>query len=53
MIQFIEIHRCDHGVAPICRGLPIAPDTFYGHLAKRAEPSRLSERAKRDEELKP
>lgn len=53
MIQFIEDHRGDHGGEPICRVLPIAPATFYDHLAKRADPSRLSDRAKRDEELKP
>ena len=48
-----EDHRGDHGVEPICRVLPIAPATFYDHLAKRANPLRLSDRAKRDEELKP
>ncbi|WP_132249026.1 IS3 family transposase [Primorskyibacter sedentarius] len=53
MIRFIEDHRGDHGVEPICRVLPIAPAMFYDHLAKRADPSRLSDRAKRDEELKP
>ncbi|MEM8637068.1 MAG: IS3 family transposase [Pseudomonadota bacterium] len=53
MIQFIEDHRGDHGVEPICRVLPIAPATFYDQLAKRADPSRLSDRARRDEELKP
>ncbi|RJE78470.1 IS3 family transposase [Paracoccus sp. JM45] len=53
MIRFIEDHRADHGVELICRVLPIAPATFYDHLAKRADPSRLSDRAKRDEELKP
>ena len=53
MIQFIEAHRGDHGVEPICRVLPIAPATFYDHLAKRADPSRLSDRAKRDEKLRP
>jgi len=53
MIRFIEDHRADHGVEPICRVLPIAPATFYDHLADRADPSRLSDRAKRDAELKP
>lgn len=53
MITFIEDHREDHGVEPICRVLPIAPATFYDHLAKRADPSLLSDRAKRDAELKP
>lgn len=53
MIAFIEDHRADYGVEPICRVLPIAPGTFYDHLAKRADPSRLSDRAQRDAELKP
>ena len=42
-----------HGVEPICAVLPIAPSTYYEHLAKRADPSRLSERARRDEALRP
>ena len=33
--------------------LPIAPSTYYDHLAKRAEPSRRSERARRDDALRP
>ena len=53
MIRFIDDHRADHGVEPICRVLPIAPATFYDNKAKRADPSRLSDRAKRDEQLKP
>ena len=52
MIQFIEDHCRDHGIEPICRVLPIAPATFYDHLAKRAAPHAFSDRAKRDEELK-
>ena len=51
MIAFIEEHRTEIGVEPICRELPIAPSTFYDHLAKRADPERLSDRAKRDAEL--
>ncbi|GHH06155.1 transposase [Pseudodonghicola xiamenensis] len=42
-----------HGVEPICRVLPIAPSTYYDHLAKRADPARLSDRARRDEVLRP
>jgi len=53
MIRFIEDHRSDHEVEPIFRVLPIAPATFYEHPAKRADPSRLSDRPKRDKELKP
>ena len=53
MIAFIEENRAEIGVEPICRELPIAPSTFYDNLAKRADPERLSDRAKRDAELRP
>jgi transposase InsO family protein len=53
MIQFIQDHRAYFGVEPICRVLPIAPTTFYDNMAKQADPSRLSDRAKRDIKLKP
>jgi putative transposase len=53
MIAFIDDHRDKHGIEPICEVLPIAPATFYEHLAKRADPSRLSDRARRDAQLRP
>jgi len=53
MIAFIDDHRDAHGVEPICKVLPIAPSTYHDHAAKRREPERLSDRAKRDEALKP
>jgi putative transposase len=53
MIAFIDDHREAHGVEPICRVLPIAPSTYHDHVAKRADPEKLSGRAKRDLELKP
>ena len=53
MIAFIDDHRGELGVEPICRVLPIAPSTYYDHQAKRADPERLSDRAKRDAELRP
>lgn len=52
MITFIDDHRAEFGVEPICRVLPIAPSTYYDHLAKRREPWLLSERARRDIALK-
>ncbi|MEP3301147.1 MAG: IS3 family transposase, partial [Roseibium sp.] len=52
MIAFIEENR-DIGVEPICKHLPIAPSTFYNHMAKRANPDLLSDRAKRDKALRP
>ena len=53
MVGFIDAHRDAHGVEPICNMLPIAPSTYYDHLAKRADPSRLSDRARQDEALRP
>lgn len=52
MIAFIDAHRDAYGVEPICRVLPIAPSTWHEHAARRADPSRLPARAKRDEALK-
>ena len=53
MIAFIDDHREEYGVEPICKVLPIAPSTYHFHAAQRADPSRLSARAKRDLLLKP
>jgi len=53
MIAFIDDHRGAYGVEPICKVLPIAPSTYHDHAAKRANPEKLSARAKRDTALKP
>ncbi|GAB5378333.1 MAG: IS3 family transposase [Acuticoccus sp.] len=54
MIAFIDDHRGAYGVEPICKVLPIvAPSTYHAHVARRLDPSKLSARAKRDQELKP
>ena len=53
MVSLIDMHRGEHGIEPICTVLPIAPSTYYEHLAKRADPARLSDRARRDEALRP
>lgn len=52
MIAFIDDHRGDYGVEPICRLLPIAPSTYHEHVARRVDPSRRSARARQDEVLK-
>ena len=41
-MSFIDEHREEHGVEPICRKLPIAPSTYYEQKAREADPSRLS-----------
>lgn len=53
MIAFIDDYRRELGVEPICKHLPIAPSTYYDHRARRADPERLSDRAKRDAKLRP
>lgn len=51
MISFINENKALHGVESICRHLPIAPSTYYEHEARRVDPARRPERAKRDEML--
>jgi len=52
MITFIDDHREDYGVEPICKVLPIAPSIYYEHKARQADPSRLPQRAVRDADLR-
>jgi putative transposase len=51
MKAFIDDHRDDYGVEPICKVLPIAPSTYYLHAARRAKPELRSARVQRDEVL--
>ena len=52
MIAFIDDHRQAYGVEPICKVMPIAPSTYHAHVARRADPSRLPDRLRRDADLK-
>ena len=52
MVSFIDEHREEHGVEPICRKLPIAPSTYYEQKAREADPSRLSARSVREVEFR-
>jgi transposase InsO family protein len=49
MVTFIDAHRAEYGVEPICAVLPIAPSTYYWHKAQVADPARRSARARRDD----
>lgn len=51
--MFIDEHRDQYGIEPICRVLPIAPSAYRAHAAGRADPAKLSDRARRDAELRP
>ena len=52
MVRFIEQHREQYGVEPICRVLPIAPSTYFRRKSHEADPTRRSARAQRDDELR-
>ena len=51
MMSFVDVHREEYGVEPICAELPIAPSTYYEQKAREVNPDRLPARAKRDAEL--
>ena len=53
MVAFIDQHRGEYGVEPICAQLPIAPSTYYEHKRRTAKPERLPPRVRRDAELSP
>jgi len=51
MVSFIDEHRTQYGVEPICKQLPIAPSVYYEAKARQAEPSLLPARNRRDAQL--
>jgi len=53
MIAFIDDHRDAYGAEPICRVLPIAPSTYYDHIAKRHHPETAAPHVQRDAILRP
>jgi transposase InsO family protein len=52
MVDFIDEHRSEYGVEPICEVLPIAPSTYHEHARRRREPERRPYRARRDDKLR-
>ena len=48
MVAFIDDHRAEYGVEPICRVLPIAPSTYRRHKAIETDPTLASARTQRD-----
>ena len=51
-MSFIDAHREDLGIEPICRELAVAPSSYHEHARRQADPSRRSARARRDDEIK-
>ena len=52
MNAYIDRHRDDYGVEPICRVLQMAPSCYWRHAARQRNPQLRSARAQRDEALK-
>jgi len=52
MVAFIDAHRAEYGVEPICRVVPIAPSTYFKRKAEERDPSRRSTRAQQDATLR-
>jgi putative transposase len=48
MVSFIEDHRDNFGVGPICRVLRVAPSSYYTRVAIVRKPELASDRAKSD-----
>lgn len=53
MVDFIDRHRDQYGVEPICAQLPIAPSQYYEAKARQIDPERRPPRLRRAEALLP
>ncbi len=51
MMSFIDGHREELGIEPICRELAIAPSSYHEHAARLAGPGKRSACARRDDEI--
>ena len=51
VMAFIDAHRVELGIEPICRELAIAPSSYHEYAARLADPGRRSARARRDDEI--
>ena len=51
-MAFIDAHREELGIEPICRELAVAPSSYHEHAARLADPGRRPARARRDDEMR-
>ena len=51
MKAFIDNHRDEYGVEPLCAVLPIGPSTYYQCKAPEGDASRCAPRERRDRQL--
>ena len=52
MVAFIDAHREEYGVEPICAVLPIAPSVYHEHKLRERSPEKRPARARRDAVLR-
>ena len=52
VMSFIDAHREELGIEPICRELAIAPSSYHEHAVRLADPDRRPARALRDDEIR-
>ncbi len=51
MVLFIDQHKAQYGVEPICRQIQIASSNYYEQKSRERDPDRLPERLKQDKLL--
>ena len=52
MVRFLDDHRDQYGIEPMCAVLPIAPSTYYHQHRLARDSTRRAARAQRDEGLR-
>lgn len=52
-MSFIDAHRAEYGVEPICQELQTAPSWYYEQKARETDPSRVPGRTQREAQLRP
>ena len=52
VMSFIDSHREELGIEPICHELAVAPSSYHEHAARLADPQLRSARARRDDEIR-
>jgi len=52
VMSFIDDHRKELGIEPICRKLAIAPSSYHQHAMRLVDPGKRSARARRADEIR-
>jgi len=43
MLVFVDQHKAQYGVEPVCKQIQIAPSGYYEHKTRERDPDRLPE----------